>query len=349
MRQLAYLLLVTSLMLTAGPSRAAESAALPPAAAHTVDFHREILPILANRCVTCHASGRAEGGFSLETRAALLKESDSGQAVVVGDSAGSLLIELVAGLDPSWVMPQQGKRLSSEEVGLLRAWIDQGAVWDGDVTLRKLTMQSWKPRAVQLPDASLAGSEHPIDRLLASYFAKQEGFAKQGGGGLPLVDDRTFARRVYYDLIGLPPTPEQLASFEKDPRSDKRARLVRTLLDDRAGYADHWLSFWNDLLRNDYSGTGYIDGGRKQITTWLYDSLWTNKPLDQFVRELVEPAPGAEGFVKGIVWRGAVNASQRPPIQAAQNISQVFLGVNLKCASCHDSFISQWKLGKGRE
>ncbi len=158
------------------------------------------------------------------------------------------------------------------------------------------------------------------------------------------VDDRTFARRLYYDLIGLPPTPEELQAFLSDSAPGKRDRLARTLLDDKSRYADHWLSFWNDLLRNDYEGTGYIDGGRQQITAWLYDALLTNKPLGQFVRDLIEPAAGAEGFVKGIVWRGAVNASQRPPIQAAQNLAQVFLGINLKCASCHDSFVSQWKL-----
>lgn len=316
----------------------AEEAALPPPAGHQVDFHREILPILANRCATCHASGRSAGGFSLETRAALLRESDSGQAVIPGDSAGSLLIQLVAGVDPGWVMPKQGDRLTPKQVGLLRAWIDQGVPWDGDVTLRKLTLRAWKPRPVELPSPAEAGSEHPLDRILAPYF-KQHGI-----DATRLVDDRKFARRVYYDVIGLSPTPAELQAFLDDPRDDKRARLVRKLLDDERRYADHWLTFWNDLLRNDYVGTGFIDGGRKQITGWLYDALRTNKPLDQFVRDLIEPAPGAEGFLKGIVWRGKVNASQRPPIQAAQNLSQVFLGINLKCASCHDSFVSQWKL-----
>ncbi len=320
----------------ASATASAEEPQLPPAATHQVDFHREILPILANRCATCHASGRAEGGFSLETRAALLRESDSGQTVVLGKSGESLLIELVAGVDPGWVMPKQGKRLSEQEVGLLRAWIDQGAPWEKDVTLRKLSMQTWKPRPVELPAAG--ASQHPIDRLLAPYFEQHGIDASQ------VVDDRTFARRVYYDLVGLPPTPAELQTFLDDRRSDKRTQLVRTLLADDEGYADHWLSFWNDLLRNDYAGTGYIDGGRSQITAWLYQALYENKPLDEFVSELIQPAPGAEGFIKGIVWRGKVNASQRPPIQAAQNVAQVFLGINLKCASCHDSFISQWKL-----
>ncbi|HEY1784147.1 MAG TPA: DUF1549 domain-containing protein [Pirellulales bacterium] len=318
-------------------ARAADPATLPAPAAHQVDFHREILPILANRCVTCHARGRAEGGFSLETRTSTLGESDSGRAVLPGNSPESLLVQMVAGVDPEHVMPKQGRRLTAEEVGLLRAWIDQGVSWDADVSLRTLTLRAWKPRAVELPPV---GPEliHPVDRLMALYAQKH------GVDVSTPVDDGTFARRLYYDLIGLPPTPEELQSFLSDSAPDKRARLAGTLLDNKSRYAEHWLSFWNDLLRNDYEGTGYIDGGRQQITAWLYEALATNKPLGQFVRDLVEPAAGAEGFVKGIVWRGAVNASQRPPIQAAQNLAQVFLGINLKCASCHDSFVSPWKL-----
>ena len=320
------------------PAMAAdEKPALPPAATHQVDFHREILPILAHRCITCHARGRAEGGFSMETRTSTLSESDSGQAVTPGNSGESLLIKLAAGHDPDRVMPKQGRRLTADEIGLLRAWIDQGLAWDADVSLRTLTLRAWEPRRVDLPPAP-PELTHPIDRLLAPYAAKH---------GVDLttpVDDRTFARRIYYDLVGLPPTPGEMQAFLADSPSDKRERLARALLADNSRYAEHWLSFWNDLLRNDYEGTGYIDGGRQQITPWLYKALWTNEPLGQFVRDLVEPAEGAGGFVKGIVWRGSVNASQRPPIQAAQNLAQVFLGINLKCASCHDSFVSQWKL-----
>jgi hypothetical protein len=104
------------------------------------------------------------------------------------------------------------------------------------------------------------------------------------------------------------------------------------------------LAFWNDLLRNEYRGTGFIDDGRRQITEWLFRSLYENKPYDRFVHELVSPVRGSEGFVKGIEWRGVVNASQRRELQAAQSTAQVFLGTNLKCASCHDSFTNQWTL-----
>jgi len=119
---------------------------------------------------------------------------------------------------------------------------------------------------------------------------------------------------------------------------------VRALLARNVDYADHWMVFWNDLLRNDYAGTGYIDGGRKQITNWLYVSLLANKPYDQFTRELVAPSSDSEGFAKGIIWRGAVSAGQVPELQFSQSVSQTFLGINMKCASCHDSFTDRWKL-----
>ncbi|HEX5498170.1 MAG TPA: DUF1553 domain-containing protein, partial [Thermomicrobiales bacterium] len=122
-------------------------------------------------------------------------------------------------------------------------------------------------------------------------------------------------------------------------------RLAHELLGRDVDYAEHWLTFWNDLLRNDYTGTGFITGGRKQISKWLYEALATNKPYDQFARELIAP-PSAEsaGFGEGIRWRGDVSAGQTVEIQFAQSMGQAFLGINLKCASCHDSFIDRWKL-----
>ncbi|MCA9073011.1 MAG: DUF1549 domain-containing protein, partial [Planctomycetaceae bacterium] len=158
------------------------------------------------------------------------------------------------------------------------------------------------------------------------------------------VDDATFLRRVSLDLTGLLPTPEARAEFLADKHPERRAWLIQKLLNDKVAYTEHWLTFWNDLLRNDYAGTGFITKGRTQISKWLYQSLLENKPYDQFVRELIAPVPGAEGFIQGIRWRGNVNASQRQEVQFAQNVGQVFLGINLKCASCHDSFIDRWTL-----
>lgn len=322
-------------------AKSAWGAELPPAAERQVDFSRDVKPLLQSLCARCHAYGQRKGGFQLESRESLLKGGESGAAVEVGDSAHSYLIELVAAVDPQNVMPADGQPLTAAEVGLLRAWIDQGLAWEeGFHFPRGPVAAQLAPRQVPLPPSeSDADNQHPLDRLLAAY-AQQHVLQVADA----VVDDRTFARRVYLDLIGLLPSSEAVHEFAADQRPDKRRLLAQRLLADRQRYADHWLTVWNDYLRNDYTGTGYIDGGRKQITPWLQQSLLENMPYDRFVRELVAPSPASEGFIKGIVWRGVVNASQTPPVQAAQNVSQIFLGINLKCASCHDSFISDWKL-----
>ncbi len=324
--------LMTAAVNAAGPE-------LPASATGRVDFEAQIKPILQARCLSCHGRGKLKGGLSIETRETLLRGGETGPAMAVGKSAESLLIQLAAGIEPDRKMPAKGEPLSSEQIGLIRGWIDQGAKWPEGFTFgfRKAPIA---PRTPTIP-VSPAGLdlENPIDRFLAEYSEKNKVAIEWRQ-----VDSRTFARRASLDLIGLLPTPEQIDAFEKDPRPDKTEQLVRKLLSEREAYADHWLSFWNDALRNAYKGTGFIDGGRKTITKWLYQALYDNMPYDRFVRELIDPPPGAEGFTKGIVWRGVVNASQAPPVQAAQNVTQVFMGTNLKCASCHDSFVNHWKL-----
>src|SRR5438309_5695876 len=314
-----------------------QAKALPPPAARKIDFAKEIKPIFEASCIKCHGRGRTKGDLSIESRDTLLKGGESGPAIVPGKSAESHLIELIAGLDPDSVMPQKGKRLTTEEIGVLRAWIDQGAPWDPGISFAKPPPVNLFPRQPQLP-AARRGTANPIDRFLQPYYEAR------GVKPAKPVSDRVFARRVYLDTIGLLPAPEELDEFLADKRFDKRDGLVKRLLADNRRYAEHWLTFWNDALRNDYHGTGYIDGGREQITGWLYSALATNMPFNEFVRELIDPVPQSAGFSKGIVWRGVVNASQTPQMQAAQNISQVFMGVNLKCASCHDSFINDWTL-----
>ncbi|SPE50887.1 Planctomycete cytochrome C (fragment) [Verrucomicrobia bacterium] len=323
------------LVLQAGltPEQAAQ---MPPPAIQPVNFSKEIKPIFQASCIQCHGHGKDKGGFRLDSRETVIKGGDSGPAIVVGKSLDSRLIALVQGADPDEVMPKKGSRLSPQQIGLLRAWIDQGAPWDAGVTFGRVEPINLKPRLPPIPRGSK--SANPIDRFLTPYFAAHHIKPPRP------VDDRLFARRVYLDILGVLPPPGELAAFETAGHADKRARLVRRLLADDRNYAEHWLSFWNDLLRNDYKGTGYIDGGREQITKWLYSALCTNMPYDQFVAQLVNPSPQSAGFIKGIVWRGVVNASQTPQMQVAQNICQVFMGVNLKCASCHDSFVNDLTL-----
>ena len=239
-------------------------------------------------------------------------------------------------------MPLVGTPLSDAEIAIVRAWIDQGArrtptsapakgKWEAPLTLEKpdippVVWQSWSS---------------PLDRFTAAYLK---------ANGIPepqLVSDRLFARRVYLDVWGLLPTPKELRAFLKDRSPRKREKLVAMLLANSDNYAQNWISYWNDLLRND-EGVNYHaeTASRKSISTWLLTALQNNLPYDQFVYKLLNPTAPTDpaGFLIGVNWRGVVSASQTPAMQAAQNTAQIFLGINLKCNSCHDSFISKWKL-----
>ncbi|MBI2434873.1 MAG: PSD1 domain-containing protein [Candidatus Hydrogenedentes bacterium] len=310
---------------------------LPPPVDRPVDFARDVHAILAENCFKCHGGDRTKGGLSLASREALLKGGESGPAVVEKESGASALIRRVTAQDPDEQMPPEGRRLTPDEVGILRAWIDQGLSWQESAPQLSPDASPLQLREVAIPAVDV-GSDHPIDKFMAKYLLEH------GLQEPPLVDDHTFARRAHLDVVGLLPPLETLAAYRGPAGGDRRAALVDALLADKRAYAEHWMSFWNDHLRNDFKGTGYIDGGRKAITHWLYDALLTNKPYDQFVRELLHPTEASEGFIKGIVWRGSTAAVQRPPMQAAASTAQVFLGINLKCASCHDSFVSNWKL-----
>lgn len=325
-----------ALQLSVAAALAAAVVSASAEAPQKIDFAHDVLPLLKTRCASCHTNGTYKGSFSLDTRESML---DS-QAIVPGDPAKSELIARITSSDPGERMPPKDQRpLTAREIDVLKAWIAQGAAWQTGLTFKKPTyVAPLKVRRPTIPPKS-QGLEHPIDRILAPYLAAR------GAKLQPPLDDAAFARRLYLDLIGLLPAPAEVEAFAADPSTDKDVRLARSLLADRRAYADHWFSFWNDLLRNDDGGIGFRENGRKSITAWLYQSLLDNKPYDRFVRELISPKPESEGFIHGIQWRGRVNASQQREIQFSQNVSQVFFGINMKCASCHDSFIDTWKLG----
>jgi hypothetical protein len=305
-------------------SQAVEPVASP------VQFSKDVLPILAHNCFECHAHGKKKGGLDLSSREMLLRGGKNGSAIVVGKSGSSRLVQLVESKDDDERMPSEKPALAPAEIRVLKLWIDQGAPWDASVAILP-PKPSVKLRSPVIPP----GDGNPIDRILAGYFTGHH--VKAG----EKVDDRHFARRAYFDIIGLPPTPAELTSFEKDSLADKRQRLVKVLLDRKEDYADHWMSFWCDHLR---SGTTFgIDGKNININGWLRRALVDNTPYDQFVRTLINPGKdGPRGFIDGLKMRGVVETSARTELQAAQNIGQVFLGTQIKCATCHDSFTSEW-------
>ena len=295
--------------------------------------------VLAHNCYKCHSSAKIEGELRLDEKEFVFAGGENGPILVPGDPDESELIRRIS--LPSGhkdVMPEKGKLLSKEEIQLLTLWVQKGSPWpDGVAQQSVYRVAALTPRKPNLPPTK-AGLENPIDLWVDQYF-KQNQLSWN-----TTVDDRTFLRRASLDIIGLLPSPEELEAFQADTNPNKREIWIQNLLDRKDDFAQHWMTFWNDALRNDYTGTGYITKGRFAITDWLYTSIRDNKPYDQFVKELINPTEKSKGFIEGIRWRGTVNASQRTEMQAAQNVGQVLLGLNLKCASCHDSFISDWKL-----
>ena len=267
-----------------------------------------------------------------------MKGGKHGAIVVPGKAEKSeLMRRITLPRNHKEAMPSKGKSLTASEIATLELWIKQGAPWPEGPEKSLFRVAALEPRLPEIPHATEKLS-NPIDLFVNSYFKKNKISWKAP------VDDRTYMRRVYLDVIGLLPSPDSVDHFVLDPVPNKRSLLVQQLLNRNHDYVQHWITFWNDALRNDYSGTGYITGGRTNISKWLYAALLTNKPYNAFVKELISTDKNSAGFIKGISWRGTINSSQSTEMQAAQNVSQVFLGLNLKCASCHNSFVSDWKL-----
>jgi uncharacterized membrane protein/mono/diheme cytochrome c family protein len=303
------------------------------------ELNFQVRSILAHNCYSCHGAAKVKGKLRLDSKEAIMEGGENGAVInLQHPSASELLRRVKLPRSHKEAMPTKGRGLTAQEIRLLEYWIEKGAPWPEGPVKSLYRVAELAPRLPAMPSDENGRFTNPLDRFINAYFkqTKQDWPAK--------VDDRIFLKRVYLDVIGLLPTPDAIDAFMADTHPDKRNRLIQRLLADNHNYTQHWLTFWNDLLRNDYTGTGYITGGRHDITKWLYQSLYDNKPYNQFVKELISPDEQSKGFIAGIQWRGTVNSSQSTEMQAAQNVSQVFLGLNLKCASCHDSFISDWKL-----
>jgi len=311
------------------------------ATAATVDYQQHVHTILAAKCLSCHSAERRSGGLSLAAYADTLDGGRSGAAIRPGDSARSLLVQRITG-EIAPPMPFGRPPLSAGEIATIRAWIDQGA---RETVTSAAAKPKWEaPLALErpaVPDVVWRDWTSPVDRFAAAYLNER------GGQAPELIADAAFVRRAYLDIWGLLPPPEDLQAFVADRNASKRSALVQRLLSDNDKYAEHWISFWNDLLRNDEGVNYYSEtSSRKSISAWLTSALRRNVPYNRFVEQLLNPAApdDPDGFLIGVNWRGVVNASQTPAMQAAQNSAQIFLGINLKCNACHDSFISKWKL-----
>ncbi|GIW88788.1 MAG: hypothetical protein KatS3mg108_3112 [Isosphaeraceae bacterium] len=319
-----------------------------------VDYAREIEPLLAARCFPCHAAEEHKGGLRLDTREHLLIGGDSGPAIEVGDSGSSYLIEKVSGEDPSPMPPRgKGEPLTKAEVDRLRAWIDQGAPWDGPALTTEraaevVGRQHWAFRAPERPAVPAVGrrdwARNAIDRFILARL-ESEGMAPAAE-----ADRATLIRRLSLDLLGLPPTPEAVDAFVADPRPDAYERLVDRLLADPA-YGERWGRRWLDLAR--YADTnGYEKDRERSIwpyRDWVIRAINADLPFDQFTVEQIagDLLPGATldqriatGFHRNtmINEEGGIDVEEfrfAALVDRVATTGTVWLGLTLGCAQCH--------------
>ena len=327
----------------------------PPASVGaSVDFVRDIQPILETRCTVCHGSQTQMSELRLDRKESVLKGGLSGKpAIVPGQSNESLLIRYVSGLDPKIVMPPNGERLTPAQIKLLKSWIDQGAIWPetphAETGSSQTPKQHWSFQPIRRPEVPAVKRTDWIRTPIDNFVLAQ--LEKRGWTPSPPADSRALLRRVYLDLIGLPPTPTEQELFSKSPTAESLDGVVDDLLS-RSSYGERWARHWLDLVR--YAETNGYERDSVKPFVWRYrdyviQSFNNDKPYDQFILEQLAgdelPGSSAETLVATGFYRlGPWDEEPADKLQdhfdqlddVVSTTSQVFLGLTLGCARCHD-------------
>jgi len=332
-------------LLVAISARAAESPPLPPAATTKVDFARDVEPIFASRCYECHSEKKSKSGFRLDNKARAFLGGDSGKPFLVpGKSSQSQIILRVAGLvSADEVMPASGERLTTQQIGLLEAWIDQGANWPE--TASKPHWAYVKPVQPALPKVQHARwPRNSIDAFILARLEKEK--------LLPSAEaDRvTLIRRLSLDLTGLPPTIEEVDAFVADKSKDAYEKLADRLLAS-PHFGERWARVWLDLARYADSHGYEKDPPRSMwpYRDWVIKAFNRNMPFDQFTLEQIagDMLPNAtldqkiaSGFNRNtmINTEGGVDGEQsrvETIVDRVNTTATVWLGSTLACAQCH--------------
>ncbi|MEO1618673.1 MAG: PSD1 and planctomycete cytochrome C domain-containing protein [Planctomycetota bacterium] len=305
-----------------------------------IDFQKEIQPILAKKCFACHGPDEAESGLSFVDRDSALAETESGEfAIVAGNIEASTLLERIASEDEYDRMPPEGDRVTDEEQTLLRKWIEEGAAWQSH----------WAFEPVRQVDVPRVDSEswqtHPIDAFIYDS-VQQNGLVPNAP-----ADKRELTRRAYFGLTGLPPTKDQVDAFLADTSPNAFETLVDQLLDS-PHYGERWGRHWLDLVR--FAETNSFERDGPKHNAWKYRdyvirSFNDDKPYDQFIREqlagdeldvVTKETLTGTGFYRLGIW----DDEPADPLQARYDAlddiilttGQVFLGLTMNCARCHD-------------
>lgn len=319
-------------------------------------FEQKVRPILVERCFACHsqAAGKKKGGLVLDSRAALLRGGDSGPAVVPGQPDKSLLFHAVRHANSDLKMPPKAK-LAEAQIADLAHWIKQGAIWPGTETARpagKITeadRQWWAFQTVAepvVPPVENPGrSSNPIDRFIYHQL-QAEGLASS-----PPAERAVLLRRVYFDLIGLPPAPAEVDAALADQSSEWYEKVVDRLLASPR-YGERWARHWLDVVRYAESDGFRVDDYRSQA--WRYRdyviaSFNADKPYDRFVQEQLAgdelwPDDPQALIATGYLRHWTYEFNQRDVRAQWANIlndltdvtGEALLGLGMGCARCHD-------------
>ncbi len=323
---------------------------LPPPATTTVDFVKDVQPILAKNCYSCHGPTRQKAELRWDVKDIALKGGEHGPDILPGKSAESRMIQLVAALNPEQVMPQKGDRLTAEQVGLLRAWIDQGANWPDGLNPKGYVdrRNNWsfkapvKPAIPQVKDRKWV--RNPIDDFVLAKLESQKMHPS------PEADRATLIRRLSLDLIGLPPTLDEIDAFLKDRSPDAYEKVVERLLAS-PHYGEQWGRHWLDAARYADSN-GYEKDLPRSIwpyRDWVINALNKNMPFNEFTIEQMagDELPNATmeqkvatGFHRNsmINEEGGVDPEEfrvAAIINRVETTGKTWLGLTVNCAQCH--------------
>ena len=351
--------LVAAVALAALFSAAAsiQAAELPPPASKRIDFAGDIQPIFQGRCQVCHGEAQQQSGLRLDRRDAAMKGGYSGPVILPHNSAESKLIRMVGGLVEGVIMPPVGERLTTNQIGVLRAWIDQGALWPdegGDAVSeesgQKPELTHWAYQPLEKPDPPAVKNSrwvrNPID---AFVLARLE---EEGVSPSPQASKYTLIRRVSLDWTGLPPSPREVAAFVADAGPRAFEKVVERLLESKH-YGEKWAMQWLDLAR--YADS---DGYEKDLVRphawryrhWVINALNDDMPFDRFTIEQIAgnllPKSTVEqkvatGFHRNTLKNreGGVKIEQfrfEEVIDRTNTVGTVWLGLTVGCAQCHD-------------
>jgi mono/diheme cytochrome c family protein len=321
-------------------------------AGEPIDYLRDVKPVFAKHCVQCHGPAKQRADLRLDTAAQLMEGGNSGAAILPGKSAASRLIRAVTGVKDVKVMPPENRpRLNPREIATLKAWIDQGAKapQKEDVASAGETSSHWafkRPVRVPLPKVRAERwVKNPIDRFILARLEKEAIVPS------PAADRATLIRRLSLDLLGLPPSPTDVAAFVNDTAPDAYEKLVDRLLDS-PHYGERWARHWLDLARYADSNGFNIDAPRTiwPYRDWVIGALNRDLPFDQFVIEqlagdLLPNATVAQKVATGfhrntlLNQEGGIDLEQfrvESIVDRVNTTGAVFLGLTVGCCQCHD-------------